>query len=64
MINKPLRIALNHATKVFLYAGVSALIPFVVSYIENDPRWMAFTPVINALLYSARRYFIEAKNGK
>jgi len=41
--------ALLHGLKVFLYAGVSAIIPGIVAYLANDPRYLAFVPVINAI---------------
>ena len=61
MIKLPeaLRVALVHALKVFIYAGVSAVVPIILAYAENDPKWVALTPAINAGLYALLRYLKE-----
>jgi len=54
-----LRVALLHVVKVFLYSGVSAIVPIIVAYVENDPRYVLFAPVVNALLYGLLRWLKE-----
>lgn len=60
MNKQALKIALIHLLKVFLWSGFSAIIPLLIAYLENDPRWAALTPVFNAVLYSFRRYLNES----
>ena len=55
-----LKIALTHFIKVFVYAGISAVIPLILSYLNDNALWIAWTPLINAALYSVKRYIDES----
>ena len=68
----PTKEALKHLTIVFFYSAVSAVLPILIAYAQNDPRWAMLIPVINAgwaLLipvinaawYSVSRYLKEQK---
>ena len=60
-MNKPaLKIALVHLGKVFFWSGISGVAPFVMAYISQDPKWMIFTPFVNAILYGAKRFLDES----
>ncbi|HCH59586.1 MAG TPA: hypothetical protein DEV73_03170, partial [Candidatus Zambryskibacteria bacterium] len=57
----PTREALKHLTVVFFYSAVSAVLPILIAYIQDDPRWALLIPVINAAWYSVSRYLKEQK---
>lgn len=57
----PTREALKHLTIVFFYSAVSAVLPILIAYIQDDPRWALLIPVINAAWYSVSRYLKEQK---
>jgi len=57
----PTREALKHLTVVFFYSAVSAILPILIAYAQNDPRWALLIPVINAAWYSVSRYLKEQK---
>lgn len=46
--------ALKEGLRVFIWAGLSAVLPLVIAYLENDPRWAALIPVVNAVAYSLK----------
>ena len=57
----PTKEALKHLTIVFFYSAVSAVLPILIAYIQDDPRWALLIPVINAAWYSVSRYLKEQK---
>lgn len=57
----PTKEALKHLTIVFFYSAVSAILPILIAYAQNDPRWAMLIPVINAAWYSISRYLKEQK---
>ncbi len=57
----PTKEALKHLTIVFFYSAVSAVLPILIAYAQNDPRWALLIPVINAAWYSVSRYLKEQK---
>jgi hypothetical protein len=57
----PTKEALKHLVVVFFYSAVSAILPILIAYAQNDPRWTLLIPVINAAWYSITRYLKEQK---
>ncbi len=57
----PTKEALKHLIIVFFYSAVSAVLPILIAYVQNDPRWALLIPVINAAWYSVTRYLKEQK---
>ncbi len=57
----PTKEALKHLVVVFFYSAVSAVLPILIAYAQNDPRWALLIPVINAAWYSISRYLKEQK---
>ena len=57
----PTKEALKHLVIVFFYSAVSAILPLLIAYAQNDPRWALLIPVINAAWYSVSRYLKEQK---
>jgi len=50
--------ALRHAAKVFFFAGLSAVVPLVVAYLQNDERYALLIPVINGAWMGIRKYYL------
>ncbi|MDP3794260.1 MAG: hypothetical protein Q8R07_05965, partial [Candidatus Uhrbacteria bacterium] len=57
----PSKEALKHLVVVFFYSAVSSILPILIAYVQNDPRWALLIPVINAAWYSITRYLKEQK---
>ena len=57
----PTKEALKHLVVVFFYSAVSAVLPILIAYAQNDPRWALLIPAINAAWYSVSRYLKEQK---
>ena len=57
----PSKEALKHLVVVFFYSAVSSILPILIAYAQNDPRWALLIPVINAAWYSITRYLKEQK---
>lgn len=57
----PTKEAFKHLAIVFFYSAVSAVLPILIAYIQDDPRWALLIPVINAAWYSVSRYLKEQK---
>ena len=57
----PTKEALKHLVIVFFYSAVSAVLPILIAYAQDDPRWALLIPVINAAWYSVTRYLKEQK---
>jgi hypothetical protein len=60
-MSTPTKKAFKHLAIVFVYSGVSAILPALLAWLQNDPRWVALIPVINAIWYAITRYLKEAK---
>ena len=60
-MTSPTKEALKHLAIVFFYSAVSAALPILIAYAENDPRWALLIPVINAAWYSVTRYLKEQR---
>lgn len=46
--------ALKEGLKVFVWAGLSAVLPILIGYMQQDPRWALAIPVVNALAYALK----------
>jgi len=57
----PSKEALKHLAVVFFYSAVSSILPLLIAYIQNDPRWALLIPVINSAWYAISRYLKEQK---
>lgn len=53
--------ALKHMGVVFLYSGVSSVLPVLLAYVKDDPRWTILIPIINSAWYAVSRYLKERK---
>jgi hypothetical protein len=51
--------AIKEGLKVFVWAGLSAVLPILIGYMSQDPRWVLLIPVVNAVAYALK---IEIKN--
>lgn len=60
-MNQPQKEALKHLLIVFFYSAISSILPILIAYIHNDPRWALLIPVINAGWYAVTRYLKEQK---
>lgn len=58
-MNQPQKEALKHLLIVFFYSAISSILPILIAYIQNDPRWALLIPVINAGWYAVTRYLKE-----
>lgn len=65
MANKKLtpeqKSSLREGLKVFVWAGLSAVLPMLLVYMENDVRYATLIPVVNALAYSLNIKRINSK---
>jgi len=57
----PQKEALKHLAVVFFYSAISSILPILIAYAANDPRWTLLIPVINAAWYAITRYLKEQK---
>ena len=57
----PQKEALKHLAIVFLYSGVSSILPIILAYVQNDPRWTLLIPLVNSAWYAVSRYLKERK---
>jgi|GEM_PF-2315341 hypothetical protein len=60
-MNQPQKEALKHLLIVFFCSAISSILPILIAYIQNDPRWALLIPVINAGWYAVTRYLKEQK---
>jgi hypothetical protein len=60
-MSQPQKEALKHLLIVFFYSAVSSILPILIAYVQNDPRWALLIPVINAGWYAVTRYLKEQK---
>ncbi len=47
-MNQPQKEALKHLLIVFFYSAISSILPILIAYVQNDPRWALLISVINA----------------
>ncbi len=60
-MSTPSREAIKHLFIVFVYSGVSAILPMLLAWLQNDPRWVILIPIINAAWYAITRYLKEKR---
>jgi len=60
-MTSPTQEAFKHLFIVFFYSAVSAIIPILIAYAQNDPRWALLIPIINATWYAITRYLKEQR---
>ena len=60
-MNQPQKEALKHLLIVFFYSAISSILPILIAYVQNDPRWALLIPVINAGWYAVTRYLKEQR---
>ena len=60
-MSTPTREAIKHLLVVFAYSGVSAILPTLLAWLQNDPRWVILIPIINAVWYAITRYLKEKR---
>lgn len=58
-MNETTKKSLLHGVKVFLYAGISALVPGLIAYLSNDARYLVLVPVVNAMWAGIQKYVTE-----
>lgn len=46
--------AIREGLKVFVWAGLSAVLPILIGYMQQDPRWALAIPVVNAVAYALK----------
>ena len=60
-MTSPTTEALKDFFIVFFYSGVSAILPILIAYAQNEPRWTLLIPIINAAWYAITRYLKEQR---
>jgi len=60
-MTSPTQEAFKHLFIVFFYSGVSAILPILIAYAQNEPRWALLIPIINATWYAVTRYLKEQR---
>ncbi len=60
-MSSPIKEALKHLLIVFAYSGMSAVIPLMIAWMQNDSRWAVLIPIINSVWYAVTRYLKEKK---
>ena len=60
-MTSPTKEAFKHLIVVFFYSAVSAVLPILIAYAQNDPRWALLIPIINATWYAITRYLKEQR---
>lgn len=58
-ITPEMKNALKEGLIVFAWAGASAVLPLLLAYLQDDPKWAVLIPVINAVFFSIKT---ELKN--
>jgi hypothetical protein len=46
--------AIKEGLRVFVWAGLSAVLPILIGWMSQDPRWVVMIPVVNAVAYSLK----------
>jgi len=60
-MNTPQKEAIKHLLIVFAYSGASSILPIIIAWIQDDPRWVVLIPIINSIWYAVTRYLKEKK---
>jgi len=60
-MSTPTREAIKHLIIVFAYFGISAILPVLLAWLQNDPRWVILIPIINSVWYAVTRYLKERR---
>ena len=60
-MSTPTREAIKHLAIVFAYSGISAILPVLLAWLQNDPRWVILIPIINSVWYAITRYLKERR---
>ena len=60
-MSTPTREAIKHLIIVFAYSGISAILPVLLAWLQNDPRWVILIPIINSVWYAITRYLKERR---
>jgi ABC-type nitrate/sulfonate/bicarbonate transport system permease component len=60
-MSTPTREAIKHLIIVFAYSGISAILPVLLAWLQNDPRWVILIPIINSVWYAVTRYLKERR---
>ena len=58
-MSTPTKEAIKHLLIVFAYSGISAILPVLLAWLQNDPRWVILIPIINSVWYAITRYLKE-----
>ncbi len=60
-MSTPTREAIKHLIIVFAYSGISAILPVLLAWLQDDPRWVILIPIINSVWYAITRYLKERR---
>ncbi len=60
-MSTPTKEAIKHLIIVFAYSGISAILPVLLAWLQNDPRWVILIPIINSVWYAVTRYLKERR---
>ena len=60
-MSTPTREAIKHLIIVFAYSGISAILPVLLAWLQDDPRWVILIPIINSVWYAVTRYLKERR---
>lgn len=60
-MSTPTKEAIKHLLIVFAYSGISAILPVLLAWLQNDPRWVILIPIINSVWYAITRYLKERR---
>jgi len=58
-MSTPTREAIKHLLIVFAYSGISAILPVLLAWLQDDSRWVILIPIINSVWYAVTRYLKE-----
>ena len=60
-MSRPQKEAIKHLLIVFAYSGASSILPIIIAWMQDDPRWVVLIPIINSVWYAVTRYLKEKK---
>lgn len=58
-MNEITKKAIWHGVKVFVYAGISAVVPVLVAWVTQNPSYLVLAPVINTIWAGVQKYVDE-----
>ena len=61
MNTSALKFALLKALKVFLKAGLSAIVALLVAWLQDDPRFLILAPAVNTAWVLIEQYLVQMK---